>query len=414
MTIQELIAGASLTRAQVNQVKRNLATFSANKLRGLTEDVSRAEDGSTMTKAGLNILAKGIAGKLIHFTRVAIGDSMQNDELVEPTDEQILDLTDLINPLQDVPIVGCQNTGGGVVVVQAYISNTNFQSGFWCREMGLFAQDPDSNQEVLYSYKNTGLLGSYVPGNQGAVIVNRKVNLVTVVQNAQNITATIDASVVFVNQAELLAHVNSDNPHPNFPITDYDEPINQFDSRVTKVETDVAQVENNVANLFMQLDAPDANLLIFEDFKDLQSVDTLKIKVLNTVSGTSDLYLETLEGVVVGTYYTISDGVRTRYVRASALASNDGNFNIAFDEPINYTFNLNKTYLYRSTALIEEGLASGSSTQRESVFAPDDVFSGVAASSTQTLTLKTTQANAANFDLIGSGGFDTTGHFVIL
>lgn len=410
MTIQELIAGASLTRAQLNQVKRNLATFSANKLRGLAEDVARAEDGSIMTRAGLNILAKGIAGKLIHFTRVAIGDSMQNDELVELTDEQILDLTDLINPLQDVPIVGCQSTGGGVAVVQAYISNANFQSGFWCREMGLFAKDPDTNQEVLYSYRNTGLLSSYTPGNQGAVIVNRKVNLVTVVQNAQNITATIDASVVFVNQAELLEHVYSDNPHPNLPIGDYNASITQLDNRVTKVETDVAQVENNVANLFMQLDAPDANLLVFEDFKDLDSVDTLKVKVTNTVAGAPDVYVESLDGIRAGHYYTLSDGVHSWYIRSNALASNDGLFSVIFDQNITQTFNLNKTYLYRSTALIEEGLASGSSTQRESVFAPDDVFSGVAASSTQTLTLKTTQANAANFEFNGafnSGGFFT-------
>ncbi|MBQ4494635.1 MAG: hypothetical protein II968_02600, partial [Selenomonadaceae bacterium] len=175
MTIQELIAGANLSRAQLNQLKRNLATLNADRLRGLTEDVARAEEGSIMTRAGLDILAKGIAGKLIKFTRVAIGDSMQNDELVTPTDEQILDFTDLIDPVQDIPIIGCKSVGDGTAVVQAYLRNVDFQSGLWVREIGLFAQDPDTSQEVLYSYKNSGVLSSYAPSGQGAVLVNRQV-----------------------------------------------------------------------------------------------------------------------------------------------------------------------------------------------------------------------------------------------
>lgn len=410
MTIQELIAGANLSRAQLNQLKRNLATLNADRLRGLTEDVARAEEGSIMTRAGLDILAKGIAGKLIKFTRVAIGDSMQNDELVTPTDEQILNFTDLIDPLQDIPIIGCKSGGDGTAVVQAYLRNVDFQSGLWVREIGLFAQDPDTSQEVLYSYKNSGVLSSYAPSGQGAVLVNRQVNLVTVVQNAQNITAVIDASTVFVNQAQLLEHVNDSNPHPNLEILTADDVLELAADATAQLNDRLNQAEVNITNLFTQLGTPDANLLIYEDFKELDGVDDLKVKVISAASNSNVVEVETLDGIIAGHYYVLADGVRSTFFRADALISDNGTYSVVFNSNANHSFNLNRTYLYRSTATIGDGVAFGSAKEKESAFAPDDVFTGAAAT---TLILNTTQKRAADFELTGSGSFTADGFFTL-
>ncbi|MBD3878228.1 MAG: hypothetical protein SR1Q5_00880 [Quinella sp. 1Q5] len=415
MTVDEIIAGLNLTEAQVATIKRNLAMVDSNRLRSLTADVSRAEQGSVMTRAGLNILAKGIAGKPIVYTKAVIGDSMRNGEVVELTDAQIAELTDLINPLEELPLVDFKHVGNGQVVVQALLQNADFQDGFFCRELGLFAEDPDTNQEVLYSYRNTGLVSGYTPSGGGAMLLNLLLNLVTVVDNAQNVTAVLDVALLYISHAQFLEHINSTTPHPNLQLItleDVDEQI-QTAEIIQHLQNQMTQVETNVANLFMQLGSPDANLLIFEDFKDLQGIDNLKVKVLNAANGSAEVYVESLDGIQNGIYYTLSDGVRAQYIRSKATASNDGSFSVIFVEPVTKNFNLNKTYLYRSTAIIGDGQAGGSSNEYESTFAPDDIFSGVSSSTTKTISLNTKQSNAANFDLQGDGAFDANGFFTL-
>lgn len=405
MDIKALTAGMDLSGRQIAKLARNLAAIDNDRLQVLADSASRAEQGSTMTRQGLDLLAKGIAGKQIIYTKAVIGDSTRNGELVELTDAELVEQTNLINPLQELPLVDFKALGNGVAVVQALLQNAAFQDSFFFREIGLFARDPDTNQEILYSYRNTGAFSPHIPSGNGAVLMQLVLELSTVVDNAQNVTAILDASILFVNQAQFVEHINSPNPHPNFIQVSPDS-VNQLDNRLN-------QVENNVANLFMQLGTADANLLVFEDFTDMQGVDALKVKVLNTVAGTPDVYVEALEGIIAGHYYTISDGIRSAYVRSKALASNDGLFNVIFADNIPYTFNLDKTYLYRSTAIIEGGQASGSSAQKESIFAPDFLWQGISAATPQTLALNTSQSNIANFELSGSGTFDANAFFTL-
>ena len=440
MTLDELIADLNLSDAQIRKLRNNLQVIELSRLEGLAADVARAEEGSIMTRKGLDVLAKGCAGKQIKYTRVALGDSVRDGKLVELTNAQIVELEDLIHFREDLPLVDCKFLNNGTMVVQSMLQNADFDDGFWCREMGLFAEDPDSHEEVLYSYKNTGILSGYTPSGKGAVLMNLLLNLVTVVDNATNIVAVLDASLLYVNQAQLLEHINSATPHPNIPqlkdaldsapiiwANDSDNQlhplsIENLTAQVLSTEAEplkqitnrLMQVENNVANLFMQLGSPDANLIVYDDLIACDSVDLLKVKVLNTAGGPSDVYVESLEGIRDGHFYNISDGSRSLYLRSKATACNDGLYNVMFEEQITKTFNLDKTYLYRSTASVGSGRAIGSTKELQKVFAPDDTFSGVQSSTTQTITLKTTQANASNFDLQGDASFNASGFFTIV
>lgn len=444
MTVEDIIQGLELSDEQKATLSTNLAAYKAGLLQGLAADVAKAEAGSIMTRRGLDVLAKGIAGQQIKFTRVGLGDSMRGTELIEPTDEQVLEFDDLIHWREDIPMVDCRFAGNGTMIVQAMLQNVDFESGFWRREVGLFAQDPDTQEEVLYSYKNSGYLSSFTPSGKGAVLLNEVVNLVTVVDNATNIVATLDAGLLYVSQAQLIEHVNSTNPHPNIPqlkepvvnapgfwandddnhlhtitfehlteqiFSDEAAPIHQIKSRVSQTET-------NIANLFMQLNSLtetglEANLLLSEDFISCEHVDRLKTKVLNTAGGPNDIYVESLDGILVGHYYTISDGMRNQFLRVSAAATNSGLNDVMFDSPVLYTYDLDKAYLYRTTAIVERGRAGGSSAIKESVFAPDDVWQGVSSTVTQTIALSTTQKNSANFELTGSGSFNSAGFFTL-
>ena len=123
--------------------------------------------------------------------------------------------------------------------------------------------------------------------------------------------------------------------------------------------------------------------------------------------------MEDINGILEGHYYTISDGVRSQYVRASSVAKNDNLFVVFFDETLTPTFDLSKTYLYRTSATISQG-AQGSGDMEESMFDfSSDVWQGESSSAAQTLTLATTQKNASKFTLTGDAGFTADGFFTL-
>ena len=87
--IETLTKNLGLSAAQVTTLTANLATLKTEKLLELDSDVARAKEGMHITKAGLNVLAKAVAGKQLKYTRVAFGDAVKNGAIVEPTDAQI-------------------------------------------------------------------------------------------------------------------------------------------------------------------------------------------------------------------------------------------------------------------------------------------------------------------------------------
>lgn len=435
--LDTLAEGLGLNEQQLQTLAANLASLKTAQLLELQEDVARVKSGMIITRQGLNLLAKACAGKELCYSRVAFGDSIKNGNIIEPTDAQIVEYTSLIHERNmQLPIADVRFGGGGTAVVKFQVNNTTLKDGFWAREIGLFAFDPDTHEEILYSYKNNGILSTYIPGGGGAVELNLIVSLVTVVDQATNVTAVIDANLLFVSQAEFIAHINSTRPHPNTPClapvvnisnffwatgTDnHLHPISRDDLslqilgdniyELPHMEKRIAQTEINISNLFMQLDADkslglDANLLLAEDFIDNSSCDLLKIKVDDSVAGINSICVADVTGILEGHFYTVSDGTKNQTVRVNSIAKNGSLYVVVFSENLRYTFNLPKTYLYRSTGLISGGKLSGAGEMRESVFKFSDVWLGESSSSEKVLTLSTTLANKKNFTLDGDFAF---------
>lgn len=190
-----------------------------------------------------------------------------------------------------------------------------------------------------------------------------------------------------------------------------------FSSQIPNLINRVAQSETNISNLFMFLDSVaeqlEGNLIIFEDFKDNRFLDLLKTKVLNTVGGPNDIYVESLDGILIGHWYILSDGTNSKFLRVKAIACNDGLYDVMFEEPIERTFNLNKTYLYRTTGRVADGVITGATKVKEDNFSFHETWSGTSSSTPKTLTLTTTQKNAANFELSGDCAFTNNGFFTL-
>lgn len=153
--------------------------------------------GTYFTNKGKALQAKVQTGVQLKFTRIAVGDG-------ELGSQTIADLAALIHEVKSLTITRLKTMTGGKALVGAVISNSGLDTGFYWREVGIFAQDPDVG-EVLYCYGNAGALAEYIPAQNGADILEKQINLITLIGNASNISATINSSLVYASETDLIA-----------------------------------------------------------------------------------------------------------------------------------------------------------------------------------------------------------------
>ncbi len=151
--------------------------------------------GLILTNKGRNLQAKAQLGTALHFTRIALGD-------YDIGGESILDLSSLKHEVKSLPIVKLKLLSGGKAVVGAVFSNEDMKSGFYWREIGIFANDPE-NGEILYCYGNAGTNAEYIPAGGGADIIEKSIDVTAIVGNTTNVTATIDQSLIFASQKDI-------------------------------------------------------------------------------------------------------------------------------------------------------------------------------------------------------------------
>lgn len=151
--------------------------------------------GLIFTNKGKLLQSKAQTGVNLHYTRIAMGDGQLGST-------PILALNGLISEKKSLSISKLKVQSDGKATVGTTWSNNDLTEGFYFREIGVFAQDPDLG-EILYCYANAGALAEYIPAGGGTDIIERNLDIVTIVGNATNVTATIDTSLVFASVAEL-------------------------------------------------------------------------------------------------------------------------------------------------------------------------------------------------------------------
>ena len=141
-----------------------------------------------ITAAGLIVLAKGVAGEKINYTKIVLGDGSLEEGQTPRS------LTDVVSPKAVIDITKCTVNGDGTVSVGGIFTNDMTAEGFYYRELGLYAEDPDPDVgEVLYCYGNCGDLAEWIPPTGGATIVEKTIDIVTAIGSATNVTAYIPA-----------------------------------------------------------------------------------------------------------------------------------------------------------------------------------------------------------------------------
>ena len=153
---------------------------------------------STLTNAGRDLIAKALTGKALKFTKGVVGAGYLPDGC------EIATLENVITPMRNMDIGYISVPGEiGVAKLTLEMSNKDLITGFFIREIGVFAVDPDTQQEVLYSYANFGDTAHFLPGQDSELPVWYRLQIKTVIDQAKNVTAILTENPLSVSYVEL-------------------------------------------------------------------------------------------------------------------------------------------------------------------------------------------------------------------
>ncbi len=139
--------------------------------------------GGVLTRAGRELQAKVEAGHTsLDITKIKLGDGM---ETMNDVDE----LVDLVASKVTLG-VSTAEVKGQTATITGIVSTSKVEIGFWCREWGLFANDPDIG-EILYMI-TIDEMPEWLPPSTESVQISATYAMNVAVANATSIIAQVD------------------------------------------------------------------------------------------------------------------------------------------------------------------------------------------------------------------------------
>lgn len=168
--------------------------------------------GHQLTQAGRNLMARLIASQRpLVYTSVKVGDGVLGGRLISG-------LTDLISFKKSFPIAATPTrSGDGRWNITAVFNNEDVSQDFWWREWGVYANDPDTEQEVLVLYANAGSTADYIHAwaeDDDSTYVEEQITCACVISSDLEVKAQLDRSQLFAPLDAFQTHLSDkDNPH---------------------------------------------------------------------------------------------------------------------------------------------------------------------------------------------------------
>ena len=164
-------------------------------------------NGLQLTNKGIALQAKVQAGEELVITKLKLGSG------VVPSSTDIKTLTDLITPEQNLGIGG-KEAVDDYCKISSTITNTELEAGYYVRELGVFAQDPDVG-EILYMYTTDGA-PDYLPAGGGSTAISQEFSVMIAVNDTDNVSVNIDddalATLGYV-RLQIQQHNNDNGAH---------------------------------------------------------------------------------------------------------------------------------------------------------------------------------------------------------
>ncbi|OAZ43347.1 tail fiber protein [Paenibacillus polymyxa] len=155
-----------------------------------------AFDGIQITNRGRNLLAKAEAGLTkITYTKFSAGDGKLAGQMP-------VALKALISEKISFPVSRLKIQSENVVVPGFEFSNQGVASGFFFREVGLWATDPDLG-EILYAYANSGEGAEYIDAQNTSAVLKKLFNFELTVSNTAQVTVVVDDSIIYATPQDV-------------------------------------------------------------------------------------------------------------------------------------------------------------------------------------------------------------------
>lgn len=146
-------------------------------------------NGLVLTKKGQLLQAKVGTGVVLALTKMKLGSG------VLPNGTSLEDLTDLVTPEQNVGIASKEVlTDQKMCKISATITNVGLSAGYYVRELGVFANDPDDG-EILYAVTSDSA-PDYLPPEGGSTAVSQEFAVYIAASNASDVNVSIDSGAL--------------------------------------------------------------------------------------------------------------------------------------------------------------------------------------------------------------------------
>lgn len=160
--------------------------------------------GWRLTAAGARLQTKVEAGEPLVLKEIAVGSG-------DAGEDNLADYTSLKKLEQRLPISGKEITDQGTVKITAVMVNTELTEGFFVREMGLYATDPDEG-DILYLVA-VDSLPDYFPAFNGESAISEEFVINIKVSDSANVVINLDGAAL-VSSAMLRAEIEAHNTNP--------------------------------------------------------------------------------------------------------------------------------------------------------------------------------------------------------
>ena len=256
-------------------------------------------NGMILTQKGLNLQAKVEAGECeLELLRVELGSGTPGE------DENVQEFTALKKHEIDVGISDKTPKDGGICTITGIITNQNVNIGFYAKEMGVIANDPDDG-EILYMYA-TDNNPDFVPAKTSKYVVNASYSINVAISNAEMINATIDSAglvTVSVLNHYIENHNEDNTTHANL----FKTLFNITTVNATKIKDKIKEYAGEkisevfgVATVTKDTIKNQVKTYTKEVIKELLGItetttEKIKAKILEWVQEQINTWLETLE-----------------------------------------------------------------------------------------------------------------------
>ena len=177
------------------------------------------------TNKGRDLVSKSNAtGKAINWTRIALGEGQNTGN--------IYTMIDIVDKKIDIVINKATDLTNGKWKIQGDINNEQLDTGFFCREIGVFAKCEGDDNEVLFAYTNGGNYVDYIP-DKTTHVDTKKVTCMFAVGDAEHINI-INNDEAFLRKEDLNEHNSDPNAHDN-----------RFNAIIQQVNNMITNVDNN-------------------------------------------------------------------------------------------------------------------------------------------------------------------------